>query len=154
MPRLFTGVRAPLTLGTFLRGFRFGHVRQLDAVAARFVAGLAHRSPLVTAGPVTYVDIDDTMRATFGSAKQGAGYGYTGVKGLNALIGTMSTGSSAPVIVATRLRRGFANSARGAGPARRQRVTHHRWMWGDRDGGAPRRPRLSGARRIRGRRHG
>ncbi|MEO7377786.1 MAG: IS1380 family transposase [Nakamurella sp.] len=115
MPRLFTGVRAPSTLGTFLRGFRFGHVRQLDAVAARFVAGLARRSPLIAAGaPVTYVDIDDTMRATFGYAKQGAGYGYSGVKGLNALIGTVSTGSSAPVIVATRLRKGSANSARGA----------------------------------------
>ena len=36
MPRLFAGVRAPSTLGTFLRAFRFGHVRQLDAVAARF----------------------------------------------------------------------------------------------------------------------
>jgi hypothetical protein len=116
-PRLFTGVRAPSTLGTFLRGFRFGHVRQLDAVAARFVAGLARRSPLIGTGAgagVTYVDIDDTMRSTFGYAKQGAGYGYTGVKGLNALLATVSTGSSAPVIVATRLRKGSANSARGA----------------------------------------
>ena len=43
MPRLFTGVRAPSTLGTFLRAFRFGHVRQLDAVAARFLASLAGR---------------------------------------------------------------------------------------------------------------
>jgi hypothetical protein len=115
MPRLFTGVRAPSTLGTFLRAFKFGHVRQLDAVAARFLAGLAHRSPLIAAGAaVTYVDIDDTMRRTFGYAKQGAGYGYSGVKGLNALLATVSTGSSAPVIVATRLRKGPANSARGA----------------------------------------
>jgi hypothetical protein len=37
MGRLFAGVRAPSTLGTFLRTFRFGHVRQLDAVAARFI---------------------------------------------------------------------------------------------------------------------
>jgi hypothetical protein len=115
MPRLFTGVRAPSTLGTFRRAFRFGHVRQLDAVAARFVAGLARRSPLIAAGSdATNVDVDDTMRATFGYAKQGAGYGYTGVKGLNALLATVSTGSSAPVIVATRLRKGSANSARGA----------------------------------------
>ncbi len=115
MPRLFTAVRAPSTLGTFLRGFKFGHVRQLDAVAARFVAGLARRAPLIAAGSdVTYVDIDDTMRATFGYAKQGAGYGYSGVKGLNALLATASTGSSGPVIVATRLRKGSANSARGA----------------------------------------
>jgi hypothetical protein len=115
MPRLFTGVRAPSTLGTFLRAFTFGHVRQLDAVAARFVAGLAEHTPLIAAGaPVTYLDIDDTVRATFGYAKQGAGYGYTGVKGLNALLATVSTASSAPVIVATRLRKGSANSARGA----------------------------------------
>jgi hypothetical protein len=115
MARLFTGTRAPSTLGTFLRAFRFGHVRQLDAVAARFAAGLAERGPLITSSePVAYLDVDDTVRATFGYAKQGAGYGYTGVKGLNALLATISTPSSAPVIVATRLRKGSANSARGA----------------------------------------
>ena len=115
MPRLFTGVRAPSTLGTFLRAFRFGHVRQLDAVAARVLAGLARHAPIITAGePVTYLDIDDTIRATFGYAKQGAGYGYSGVKGLNALLATVSSASSAPVIVATRLRKGSVNSARGA----------------------------------------
>ncbi len=115
MTRLFTGVRAPSTLGTFLRAFRFGHVRQLDAVAARFVAGLARHSPIIsTHEPVAYLDLDDTVRSTFGYAKQGAGYGYTGVKGLNALLATFSTASTAPVIVATRLRKGSANSARGA----------------------------------------
>src|SRR5512144_3323338 len=35
MGRLFAGVRAPSTLGSFLRGLRFGQVRQLDAVASR-----------------------------------------------------------------------------------------------------------------------
>jgi hypothetical protein len=115
MGRLFTGVRAPWTLGTFLRAFRFGHVRQLDAVAARFLAGLARHAPIIAAcEPVTYLDVDDTVRATFGYAKQGAGYGYTGVKGLNALLATVSSASSEPVIVATRLRKGSANSARGA----------------------------------------
>jgi hypothetical protein len=115
MPRLFTGVRAPSTLGTFLRAFRFGHVRQLDAVAARVLAGLARHAPVISTGePVTYLDIDDTVRTTFGYAKQGAGYGYSGVKGLNALLATVSSASSAPVIVATRLRKGSANSARGA----------------------------------------
>lgn len=115
MPRLFAGVRAPSTLGTFLRAFRFGHVRQLDAVAARFLAGLGRRAPILAAdGPVTYLDIDDTVRATFGYSKQGAGYGYSGVKGLNALLAIVSTSVSAPVIVATRLRKGSANSARGA----------------------------------------
>jgi len=115
MRRLFTGIRAPSTLGTFLRGFRFGHVRQLDAVAARFLIGLAGQAPLIsTAAEITYVDTDDTVRATYGYAKQGSGYGYSGVKGLNALLATASTGSSAPVIVATRLRKGSTNSARGA----------------------------------------
>ena len=115
MGRLFTGVRAPSTLGTFLRAFRFGHVRQLDAVAARFTAGLARQAPIINSSePVTYLDVDDTIRATFGYSKQGAGYGYSGVKGLNALLATVSSASSAPVIVATRLRKGSANSARGA----------------------------------------
>ena len=115
LPRLFTGVRAPSTLGTFLRAFRFGHVRQLDAVAARFLAGLARHAPVTsTEEPVTYLDVDDTVRATFGYAKQGAGFGYTGVNGLNALLATTSSASSAPMIVATRLRKGSANSARGA----------------------------------------
>jgi hypothetical protein len=57
MPRLFAGVRAPSTLGTFLRAFRFGHVRQLDAVAARVLAGLAQHSPLISTNePVTFLD--------------------------------------------------------------------------------------------------
>ena len=115
MGRLFVGARAPSTLGTFLRAFSFGHVRQLDAVAARFVAGLGRHAPIIASGAaVTYLDVDDTMRATFGYAKQGAGYGYTRVKGLNALLATISAAASAPVIVATRLRTGSANSARGA----------------------------------------
>ena len=115
MHRLFTGVRAPTTLGTFLRAFKFGHVRQLDAVAARFLTGLNRQADLVdTAAAVTYVDIDDTIRRTYGYAKQGSGYGYSGVKGLNALLGTVSSAGRAPVIVATRLRKGSANSARGA----------------------------------------
>jgi hypothetical protein len=115
MPRLFGGVRAPSTLGTFLRAFAFGHVRQLDAVAARFVTGLARHAPIIsTREPIAYLDIDDTVRSTFGYAKQGSGYGYSGVKGLNALLAIVSTPSSAPVIVAARLRKGSANSARGA----------------------------------------
>jgi hypothetical protein len=113
-------VRAPSTLGTFRRAFRFGHVRQLDAVAARLLTGLARHVPIISTGePITYFDIDDTIRATFGYAKQGAGYGYSGVKGLNALLATVSSASSAPVIVATRPRKGSAHSARAAG-ARRQ----------------------------------
>ena len=74
MARLFGGVRAPSTLGTFLRTFTFGHVRQLDAVAARLLVSLAQRS--AAAGrrrPVAFVDVDDTVTQTYGYAKQGAG---------------------------------------------------------------------------------
>jgi hypothetical protein len=115
MGRLFDEVRAPSTLGTFLRLFTFGHIRQLDAVAARFLARLAAVTPVLSgAGQVAFVDVDDTVRATYGYAKQGAGRGYTGVNGLNALLLTLSTPLSAPVIAATRLRRGAVYWARGA----------------------------------------
>jgi Transposase DDE domain group 1 len=115
MGRLFTGVRAPSTLGTFLRLFTFGHVRQLDAVAAGLLARLAAATPVLPdADQLVLVDIDDTVRQTYGYAKQGAGRGYTGIKGLNALLAVISTPLSAPLIAATRLRRGSTNSARGA----------------------------------------
>ena len=115
MGRLFTDTRAPSTLGTFLRCFTFGHVRQLDAVAARLLARLAAATPILGgAEQVAFVDLDDTVGRTFGYAKQGAGRGYSGVKGLNALIATVSTHASAPVIAATRLRKGSTNSVRGA----------------------------------------
>jgi len=115
MGRVFTDGRAPSTLGTFLRAFTFGHVRQLDAVASRVLVNLAGRAPLlVGADQVAFVDIDDTIKATYGHKKQGTGYGYSGVKGLNALLATCSTPLSAPVIAATRLRRGPTNSAKGA----------------------------------------
>ncbi len=54
------------------------------------------------------------MKPTFGYAKQGAGRGYSGVKGLNVLLGTISTASSRPVIAAVRLRKSPTNSAKGA----------------------------------------
>jgi hypothetical protein len=116
MDRLFTGIRAPSTLGTFLRSFTFGHVRQLDSVAAAVLTALAAAAPLLPgADQVSYLDLDDTMRQTHGYAKQGAGYGYTKVKGLNALLATICTPTAAPVIAAARLRKGAVNSARGAG---------------------------------------
>ncbi len=115
MNRLFTGVRAPSTLGTFLRTFTFGHVRQLDAVASRLLINLCRSAPLLPgAHKLTYVDIDDTVKPTFGYAKQGAGRGYTGVKGLNVLLGIISTPSKRPVIAAAWLRKGSTNSAKGA----------------------------------------
>ncbi len=115
MRRLFRGVRAPSTLGTFLRAFTFGHVRQLDAVASRLLTNLTRRAPLlVGAGELAYLDVDDTVKPTFGYAKQGTGRGYTGVKGLNALLAVLSTASSRPVIAAARLRKGSTISASGA----------------------------------------
>ena len=114
MGRLFEGVRAPSTLATFLRTFTFGYVRQLDSVAAGMLSELRARTPLLPgAEQVSYLDVDDTIKVTYGYAKQGAGFGYFGV-GLNALIGIVSSPLSAPVICATRLRKGSTNSARGA----------------------------------------
>ena len=115
MGRLFTDVRAPSTLGTFLRLFTFGHVRQLDAIAATLLTRLAAATPILPGlSTVAFLDIDDTVRQTYGYAKQGAGRGYSGVKGLNALLATISTPLGAPVIAATRLRHGATNSVRGA----------------------------------------
>ncbi|MFI5634832.1 hypothetical protein ACIA8E_36885 [Streptomyces sp. NPDC051664] len=86
MDRLFGGVRAPSTLGSFLRASTHGQVKQLQAVARRLGPQLAsHTLLLPGAATVAYLDIDDTIRRTHGYAKQGAGYGYPKVKGLNAL---------------------------------------------------------------------
>src|SRR6185312_3817455 len=60
------------------------------------------------------VDIDDTIIEVHGYAKQGSGYGYSGVRGLNALIATVTTAHGAPVITGQRLRKGACGSARGA----------------------------------------
>jgi hypothetical protein len=115
MGRVFTAAYAPSTLGSFLRSFTFGHVRQLDAVASRFLTGLAARSPLVAGiGGHVLVDIDDTIIEVHGHTKQGSGYGYSGVRGLNALLATVTTPGAAPVIVAQRLRKGSCGSPRGA----------------------------------------
>jgi hypothetical protein len=115
MGSLFDRPYAPSTLGSFLREFSFGHVRQLDAVAARLLTGLHDRTPLVAGidGPVL-VDIDDTIIEVHGPGKQGSGYGYSGVRGLNALITTVTTDFAAPVIVGQRLRKGSCGSPRGA----------------------------------------
>jgi hypothetical protein len=115
-------------LGSFLRAFTFGHVRQLDAIASRFLIALAGLTRLlgVGTGPAAgtheagaeavyaLVDVDDTIIEVHGHAKQGAGFGYSGVRGLNALLATLATATSAPVIVAQRLREGSAGSPRGA----------------------------------------
>src|SRR5665811_942714 len=62
MKRIFDACYAPSTLGSFLRSFTFGHVRQLDAVASRLLEGLAARTPLVAGiDDQVMVDIDDTI---------------------------------------------------------------------------------------------
>lgn len=115
MGRLFDRVYAPSTLGSFLRAFEFGHVRQLDAVASRFLTGLAQRSAklLPVTDGYTFVDVDDTIIEVEGYLKQGASFGYSGVRGLNAVLATASTRESTPVIVTQRLRKGSTSSARG-----------------------------------------
>jgi Transposase DDE domain group 1 len=115
MGRLFGGIRAPSTVGSFLRGFTVGQLRQLDRLNATMLTAVAAHTPLLRdIGRVCLVDIDDSIRQVYGYAKQGAEHGYTHVRGLNALLGIISTPVSAPVIAATRLRRGAAPSARRA----------------------------------------
>jgi hypothetical protein len=122
LPALFSGIRAPSTLGSFLRSFTWGNVRQLDAVGRRLLAELAVQAPLLPGGEVlAFIDMDAMQKRVYGHAKQGAGFGHTKiqgksllVRGLNALAAVISTPLAAPVIAATRLRGGKANSARGA----------------------------------------
>lgn len=126
MGRLFVRMYAPSTLGSFLRAFTFGHVRQLDGVAARFLLTLTKVTGLLAASPASgpggaggyaLVDVDDTVVKVHGHAKQGAGFGYNRVRGLNALLATLTSvgsGASGPVIVAQRLRKGACNSSRVA----------------------------------------
>lgn len=73
MPKVLHRPYAPSTLGSFLRSFAFGHVRQLDAVASRFLGTLAQRTP-VTAGIDNWVlvDVDDTIIQVHGHSKQGS----------------------------------------------------------------------------------
>ena len=79
MGRVFARAYAPSTLGSFLRAFTFGHVRQLDAVASRFLAGSGRPGHAVASPASTtlaIVDVDDTVVEVHGYAKQGAGFGY------------------------------------------------------------------------------
>jgi Transposase DDE domain group 1 len=122
MPALFGGIRAPSTLGSFLRSFTWGNVLQLGKVSRLLLAELARRAPLLPGADVlAFIDIDSQQKRVYGHHKQGAAFGHTKiagksllVRGLNALAATISTPLAAPVIAATRLRGGNANSARGA----------------------------------------
>ena len=104
-------VKAPSTLGTFLRSFRWGHVRQLDRVSRELLA----RAWAAGAGPGDApftIDLDSTICETYGLAKEGARHhGYTGQRGYHPLLATAA--SSGDVLMA-RLREGRANTARGA----------------------------------------
>jgi hypothetical protein len=105
-------LRAPSTIGTWLRAFSWGHVRQLDAAAGQ----LLHRAWAAGAGPnpdepVT-IDIDSTLCKTYGLFKQG-GRKYTRKhhRGYHPLLGVVAGYDQ---VVSARLREGVANDARGA----------------------------------------
>jgi Transposase DDE domain group 1 len=116
MDRAFTGIRAPSTLGTFLRSFTHGHNRQLHRVHREFLARLATHTPLLPgAEKLMFIDIDPTHRRVYGRAKQGAEHGrLKGQRTLHPLVATLSTPIARPVIGAVRLRRGKAADVRGA----------------------------------------
>ena len=102
-------IMAPSTIGTFLRGFTFGHVRQLDAVCSRALA----RAWAAGAGPGSsrlVIDLDSTICEVHGKHKQAAGYGYTKRLGYHPLLATRAGTSE---VLFARMRHGSANTARG-----------------------------------------
>ena len=103
-------VSAPSTIGTFLRTFTFGHVRQLDGVLADSLT----RAWAAGAGPGEerlVVDVDSFVGEVHGYAKQGAGFGYTRKRGYHPILATRAgTGE----VLHIRARKGQANTARGA----------------------------------------
>jgi hypothetical protein len=104
-------VAAPSTVGTFLRGFTFGHVRQLDRAAEQLLT----RAWAAGAGPgegePVVIDLDSTVCEVHGHDKHGAAYGYTGVLGYHPMIATLADGGE---VVHARMRKGSANTGRGA----------------------------------------
>ena len=103
--------RAASTLGTFLRSFGLGHVRQLDRVSRELLGRAYAAGAGPGAGPLT-IDIDSTVCETYGLAKQGArGFTYTRVRGYHPLLAVAAgTGD----VLHARLRGGSANTVRGA----------------------------------------
>jgi hypothetical protein len=103
-------VMAPSTLGSFLRSFTFGHVRQLDRVLGETL----RRAWALGAGPESeqlIMDLDSTICEVSGKAKGGAGYGYTKKLGYHPLIAVRAgTGE----VLHVRMRKGAANTQRGA----------------------------------------
>jgi hypothetical protein len=113
---VFDQIRAPSTLGTFLRALTHGHVQQLNAVLRQTLIAVAERALLLPGKEeVVFVDLDSTHRQVYGYAKQGAAVGrLKGKKTLHPLIATASTPIARPVVVAVRMRRGKAADVRGA----------------------------------------
>ena len=103
-------VMAPSTLGTFLRAFTFGHVRQLDRLAERVLARAWAAGAGPGDGPVT-IDVDSTICQVYGHHKQGAAYGYTRQLGYHPLLATRADSGE---VLHVRMRTGRANTARGA----------------------------------------
>jgi hypothetical protein len=102
-------VMAPSTVGTFLRAFTFGHVRQLDRLTEQVLAGAWTAGAGPGDGPMT-MDLDSTVCEVHGHAKQGAAYGYTHTLGYHPLLATRAdTGE----VLHARQRTGRANTARG-----------------------------------------
>ena len=100
---------APSTLGTFLRAFTFGHVRQLDKLLAESLG----RAWQAGAGPGDgrlVIDVDSFVGEVCGYLKQGAAYGYTKVFGYHPILATRADTREALHI---RLRRGSANTQKG-----------------------------------------
>lgn len=104
-------VKAPSTLGTFLRSFRWGHVRQLDAVSRQLLARAWEAGAGPAAEPFT-IDLDSTICESYGLQKQGARqHGYSGVRGYHPLLAVAAgTGD----VLMARLRGGRAHTVRGA----------------------------------------
>jgi hypothetical protein len=131
MPLLFGGIRAPSTLGSFLRSFTWGNVLQLQKVHREFLVALARRAPLLPGADVlAFLDVDSQQKRVYGHARQGAAFGFTKiqgkgllVRGLNVLAASICTPLAAPVIAGTRLRGGNASSARGAASMITEAVT-------------------------------
>jgi hypothetical protein len=113
---VFDGVRAPSTLGTFLRSFTHGHVRQLHSVHRQVLTELAGVTGLLPgADALAFLDVDSTHRQVFGYTKQGAAVGrLKGTRTLHPLLATLSTPIARPVVAGIRLRKGKAADVRGA----------------------------------------
>lgn len=74
MDKLFTGIRAPSTLGSFLRCLTWGNVRQIEKVARLLLARLAAHTPLLPgADMLAFLNVDSMQGRTYGYKKQGSG---------------------------------------------------------------------------------